>query len=68
MNWSSIILIIVWAVLAIANIAGIWAYIPLLAGIFGLFNCGIIVSLIPQIVTEIKIKMIEKSLEKEKRK
>lgn len=64
MNRLAIAVIILWMVLAVVNILGIWFKIPVLIGAFGVLNIAIIASLIPVLIQEIKLRKAEKKEKK----
>lgn len=62
-NWT-IALLILWILLALANIVGIWLTLPVLNATFGFLNMTIIFSLVPFLYQEIKAKIKEKKQKK----
>lgn len=63
-NWT-IALIILWMVLAVANIVGIWVSLPVLNATFGFLNMTIVVSLFVLLMDDFKTKKAQKKAQKE---
>lgn len=63
-NWS-IALIFLWIVLAITNIVGIWITLPVLNATFGVLNLSIIISLIPLLKEEFRMRKQARKIKKE---
>lgn len=64
-NWS-IALIFLWIVLAITNIVGIWITLPVLNATFGVLNLSIIISLIPLLKEEFRMRKQARKIKKNK--